>query len=1195
MTTALGAMTTITKPKGRFPSIETRFKFIGDAIAPGDREALRPALFEVEELSTGAERCLKLWRKVGSQMDQDLRELWRHEMRQVQRVMAYGGAKEVIVDVLEFIEDDEEFGIVLERVGSPLASLMKRVPRQHWLRNCGAPRARALMWRNVARMATALGIVHAQGLVHGKINGDSIFTEGSDEPDFQLGGLEWSLWLSADAVENGQAALGTLGSAKRSNIYSFATDWQSLGLVVAGLLNVAINASGDVVAGSDSSGIALTVSERILLRRLINPSRLDALDSASISRAIEDIITDVARATSIRAGTFIMRFAQKAKLGEAVYAATNGEISIDDFRQQLDWVRADLDCGVTLYVPRSFNPQTGRLKLITSTMVYRLQACRDDGTPVWDIAACDEIILRDASVGNDNSEERTLVQPIEVVASVRSAQETRARLGPDVLDWSAFAENNEVEDLSTQAITKKALLLVQAIEAIVKALEIYPIEITGSSRRKTRRYASLRASKDNDRDRLAKKIGLPSAADSLRRFFEEDQRGSDAKWRISQSPSLGVTRMNDVAVTFNDIVDENGVRAYEFEVDDDLANDRPLFLRSDGDAGTEQVIRRRLRNILALDTRVDLLDMLDDPWRIARSSREVLDETDEAFKELDKPKQDALRGLWTTLPSYFVVGPPGVGKTRLATEVLKRRFINDRSTRVLLSAQGHDALDNLQAAATDMLKEAGIDDVIVVRSMTPDRVSTSDEEVQRTVGDFLEKLGSSTMVAQAPEPIRNRIAALKSAVRQFETSREQVGREDRVGIHAFSNLVLDAANIVISTANSPDIERLVEEREQFDWVIVEEAAKATGPELVGPLMLSGRRLLIGDHHQLPPFDADRLIKILADHSLVEEALSVAEQLVGALFYESGLEDLTNLIKTPHLLKQVSDTAVRLLQPFRTFAEDDERRGITNSAHRPISATLTEQRRMDPAIAEIVSAAFYPNKLTTESGRARKAETEAPPFRQLAPLPASPVVIVNFDHVSSTGKESPLEYGRPRWHNPSEVEAVINVLRHIRAQSKNGKKPTLAVLSPYLAQVGKIRERIAQLKGGELAHLAEFASVRSGVDFVGTVDSFQGSEADLVVISLVRNNPRAGRSALGFLQDPRRMNVLLSRAKFQMVIACSLSFLQESVRGVNPSKDNHDLSFITRMLKAIDDLQHKKRHDGLPLAITIKPDSFRSGK
>ena len=47
--------------------------------------------------------------------------------------------------------------------------------------------------------------------------------------------------------------------------------------------------------------------------------------------------------------------------------------------------------------------------------------------------------------------------------------------------------------------------------------------------------------------------------------------------------------------------------------------------------------------------------------------------------------------------------------------------------------------------------------------------------------------------------------------------------------------MLDAANIVISTANSPDSERLVDDREQFERGVVDEAAKATGPELIDRL------------------------------------------------------------------------------------------------------------------------------------------------------------------------------------------------------------------------------------------------------------------------------------------------------------------------------------------------------------------------
>ena len=95
--------------------------------------------------------------------------------------------------------------------------------------------------------------------------------------------------------------------------------------------------------------------------------------------------------------------------------------------------------------------------------------------------------------------------------------------------------------------------------------------------------------------------------------------------------------------------------------------------------------------------------------------------------------------------------------------------------------------------------------------------------------------------------------------------------------------------------------------------------------------------------------------------------------------------------------------LRLLEPFRTFVEDDERRRLANSRHRPIAATLTEQRRMDPAIAEVVSKAFYGGKLTTEERRAKAAEAEEPPIIQLGALPKSLIVVVNFPHVSATGQ------------------------------------------------------------------------------------------------------------------------------------------------------------------------------------------------
>ena len=50
--------------------------------------------------------------------------------------------------------------------------------------------------------------------------------------------------------------------------------------------------------------------------------------------------------------------------------------------------------------------------------------------------------------------------------------------------------------------------------------------------------------------------------------------------------------------------------------------------------------------------------------------------------------------------------------------------------------------------------------------------------------------------------------------------------------------------------------------------------------------------------------------------------------------------------------------------------------------------------------------------------------------------------------------------------------------------------------------------------------------------VDTIDAFQGREKDVVLVSLVRSN---GDQALGFLEDLRRMNVALTRARRHLFV------------------------------------------------------------
>jgi hypothetical protein len=197
------------------------------------------------------------------------------------------------------------------------------------------------------------------------------------------------------------------------------------------------------------------------------------------------------------------------------------------------------------------------------------------------------------------------------------------------------------------------------------------------------------------------------------------------------------------------------------------------------------------------------------------------------------------------------------------------------------------------------------------------------------------------------------------------------------------------------------------------------------------------------------------------------------------------------------------------------------------------------------------------------------------------FPTSPIVVVDMPFVSRTGQARPVESGRPRWHNPAETRMVIDLIARLQLNgSRPEKVPSLAVLSPYRAQNDRISREIEGLRVQGISGFTEFEAFAHGNRICGTVDSSQGSEADLVIVSLVRNNHSTGVPALGFLRDARRMNVLLSRARQQLVIVGSLEFLREATRH---AKADGELSFVLTFLREIERLRQEIAHRGGPRA------------
>ena len=70
--------------------------------------------------------------------------------------------------------------------------------------------------------------------------------------------------------------------------------------------------------------------------------------------------------------------------------------------------------------------------------------------------------------------------------------------------------------------------------------------------------------------------------------------------------------------------------------------------------------------------------------------------------------------------------------------------------------------------------------------------------------------------------------------------------------------------------------------------------------------------------------------------------------------------------------------------------------------------------------------------------------------------------------------------------------------------------------------------------------------------VMTVDSFQGSECDVVILSFVRNN---SRGSVGFVKDYQRLNVALTRARHLLIcVGCAATLL--AGKSNNSTEQNH---------------------------------------
>lgn len=192
----------------------------------------------------------------------------------------------------------------------------------------------------------------------------------------------------------------------------------------------------------------------------------------------------------------------------------------------------------------------------------------------------------------------------------------------------------------------------------------------------------------------------------------------------------------------------------------------------------------------------------------------------------------------------------------------------------------------------------------------------------------------------------------------------------------------------------------------------------------------------------------------------------------------------------------------------------ERIGLSVSMYERIEANvrgkmLLTQYRMHPSISEFSNKTFYRDRL--ENGI---SDSDRPLPGCLDPLfPANQRSI--FINVNCQEEED-YELESRSIVNRGEVEEVVDTAGFM--VSKGIKQSQIAIITPYQ---GQKRELIKDLI---LCDLKEIE--------VGTIDSFQGREFDYILMSLVRSNEE---QRIGFLYEPRRLNVSVTRARFGQIV------------------------------------------------------------
>ncbi|KAL5014202.1 hypothetical protein ScPMuIL_008472 [Solemya velum] len=197
---------------------------------------------------------------------------------------------------------------------------------------------------------------------------------------------------------------------------------------------------------------------------------------------------------------------------------------------------------------------------------------------------------------------------------------------------------------------------------------------------------------------------------------------------------------------------------------------------------------------------------------------------------------------------------------------------------------------------------------------------------------------------------------------------------------------------------------------------------------------------------------------------------------------------------------------------------NETKFADHGCYDPLLVTkLIENYRSHESILKLSSKLFYHNELEVKADKALISK-----FTKWTQLPQTGFPVI-FHGIRG---EDLQEGNSPSWFNPVETVQIIRYLQALQSDPDVTLSPNdIGIITPYRKQVEKIRLLIERL----------------GMDMVkvGSVEEFQGQERQVILISTVRSNEGMigfdQRHTLGFLSNPTRFNVAITRAQSLLIV------------------------------------------------------------